>query len=176
MMASNPRNKNKRETRLLSRRKAFSFDSLFKVSVKMGMNAELKVPSPSILRNKFGKVKASINASPMIEAPKQPKNMISLAKPEKRDTSVSELTSVNRPKICPINQAENSDQELFLQIAFRKKLSCLFSRVIMILFLCQIECLFQIFFGFFSFSKFHVCFPQKQGCHHPIRVVFNANF
>ncbi|MEK9913578.1 MAG: hypothetical protein VW580_06610, partial [Flavobacteriaceae bacterium] len=73
--------------------KASARDSPLLVSVKIGKNAEVSVPSPNILRNKFGKVNARMNASPINETPKQLKKRISLPSPKKRERRVRRLTT-----------------------------------------------------------------------------------
>ena len=92
-----PRKINNREVTWLSKSRAFSLDFAFRVSVNTGMKAELKVPSPNILRNKLGKVKASMNASPSNDAPKQPKKRISRPRPRNRESRVRELTRDSLP-------------------------------------------------------------------------------
>jgi len=59
----------------------------------MGINAEVNVPSPSILRNRLGRVNASKNASPITDVPKMEKNKISLTKPNSLDNKVVPLTT-----------------------------------------------------------------------------------
>ena len=62
------------------------------------MNAEVKVPSPSILLKRFGRVKAKMNASPYTEAPKALKKRTSLASPIKRETNVRTPTTEIFPR------------------------------------------------------------------------------
>jgi hypothetical protein len=57
------------------------------------MNAELRVPSPNILRKRLGIVKARIKAPPIGDTPKQVKKRISRNRPSIRDRIVSELTT-----------------------------------------------------------------------------------
>ena len=62
------------------------------------MKAEIKVPSPSILLKRFGRVKAKMNASPYTEAPKALKKRTSLASPIKRETNVRVPTNEIFPR------------------------------------------------------------------------------
>ena len=56
------------------------------------MNAELRVPSPNILRKRLGIVKARMKASPKIDVPKAEKNSISRSRPRILEPIVSKLT------------------------------------------------------------------------------------
>ena len=56
------------------------------------MKAELSVPSPSILRKRFGKVKARIKAAATAEEPKNEKKRISLSNPRILENAVRLLT------------------------------------------------------------------------------------
>ena len=62
-------------------------------SANTGMNAELKVPSPSILRKRLGRVKARMKAEAIAEDPKQEKNRISRKRPRTREIIVNPLTT-----------------------------------------------------------------------------------
>ena len=62
-------------------------------SANTGMNAELKVPSPSILRKRLGRVKARMKAEAIAEDPKQEKNRISRKSPRTREIIVNPLTT-----------------------------------------------------------------------------------
>ena len=64
----------------------------------IGTKAELSVPSPSILRNRLGSVKARRKASPNIDAPKVAKNKISLINPRTREHIVAPLTTEKLPQ------------------------------------------------------------------------------
>ena len=87
----------------MSKKRAFSLDFTLSVSVKTGIKAELRVPSPNIRRKRLGKVKARMKASPISDAPKQLKKSTSLPNPRMRDNKVRELTRDNRPINFPID-------------------------------------------------------------------------
>lgn len=63
-------------------------------SEKIGINAEVKAPSPSIRLNKLGKVKANKNAELSDEAPKRVNNAISRNSPVIREPIVDVETII----------------------------------------------------------------------------------
>ena len=91
---------------------------------KTGINAELKVPSPNILRKRLGMVNANKKASPIREVPKVAKNRISLTKPSTLERRVAPLTSekfFSKLNELPVHS--------FVLIALRKRLNATFTRL-----------------------------------------------
>lgn len=70
-------------------------------SVKMGMKAALRAPSPKRRRNKLGILNATVNASQTIPVPKILAHIISLARPRIRLKNVQTLIILTeRNRLC----------------------------------------------------------------------------